>query len=72
MCAFADAVGVAMRDELALKQRLDAVAQRMMHHPVAEWGSADAALLGFVDGEVDIGARLVGEAGQLILTLPQI
>ncbi len=46
MRALADPVGVAVSDEAALESRLDDVAQRMMHHPVAERRSRNQALLG--------------------------
>ena len=47
--AFADPVGVAVVDEAALKERLDHVAQGVVHDPVAKGRGADQPPLGLVD-----------------------
>ena len=44
----------------------------MVHHPVAEGRRADQALLGFVNVEVVVAARLVGLLLQLILQAEQV
>ena len=60
--AFRGTVGITVGDKTALEPGLDDVAQGMVHDAVAEWRSADFALLGFMDVEVQIGARLVAMA----------
>jgi hypothetical protein len=44
----------------------------MVHDAVAEWCSADFALLGCMDVEVEIGARLVAMAVQGRLEFQQV
>ena len=72
MRAFSDAVGIAVREELRLKERLDDGAERVVNDPVAEGRCADPAVFGVVDREMDIGAGLVGEMGELVLQLQQV
>ena len=49
--ALAHPVGIAVVDEAALEDRLDDVAQGMVHHPVAKGRGADQPPLGLVDVE---------------------
>ena len=44
----------------------------MVHDPIAEWRSADFALLGCMNVEVQIGAMLVAMAVQGILEFQQV
>ena len=69
--AFADPVGVAVGDEARLEQRLDDVAQRMVHHPIAKGRGADLAAFRLVDGKVGVRAGAVGLGAQLGLELDQ-
>lgn len=62
-----NAVGVALRVKAGLKRRFYDVAQRMMHHPIAEWRRADFAQFGFVNDEMGIGAGGVVEGLQVVL-----
>ena len=68
----ADAVGIAVGDEQPLEARLDYVAQRVMHHPVAEGRGADLAPLRLVDVEVDVRPRAVAAAFQVVLQVEQM
>lgn len=56
-------VGIAVRMEASVKQRLDQIAQRMMHDSVTERSSTDLPALGFVDIEVDVVAGVIGSVG---------
>jgi len=69
--ALADTVGVAVGDELRVEQRLDHIAERVVHHAVAEWCRADLAPLGLVDEEVAIRAGSIGLRLQLALQRDQ-
>ena len=72
VCAFRSAVGITVTDKTALEPGFDDVAQGMVHDPIAEWRSADFALLGCMNVEVQIGARLVAMAVQGILEFQQV
>jgi hypothetical protein len=60
MCPFTDPVGIAVADKRTLKARLDHVAQRVVHHPVAKRSGRDEAALGFVDEKAGVWAGLIG------------
>jgi len=72
MRAFALAVGVTVEDELALEERLDDVHQGVMHHAVAEGGSADEPAFWGLDVEIVIRAGAIDFAAQFFLQLEQV
>ncbi len=61
------AVGVAVGNEQPLEARLDDVAQRVVHHPIAEADGADLAPLRVLDVEVNIVARPIAAGEQVPL-----
>ena len=70
--AFPDAVGITVGNKTALEPGLDDVAQGMVHNPVTEGCGADFPLLGFMDVEMQIGARLIAMAVQSRLEFQQV
>jgi hypothetical protein len=60
-------VGVAVREETGLEERLNDIAQCVVHDSVAEWCGADASQLRLANEKVDIGARPVGSRSQVVL-----
>jgi hypothetical protein len=71
MCAFADAVGVAVPDESSLELRLNHVAQCVVHDAIAKRRGADFAPLWLVDEKVMVAARAIGLSSQLVLQRDQ-
>ena len=67
VCAFAGAVGIAVRDKPRIKDGFNQVAEGMMHHPVGEWRGADFTAFGFVDEEVRVRAGAITLIAQLSL-----
>jgi hypothetical protein len=70
--ALANPVGIGVWDEQPLEDRLDQIAQSMVHHPIAEGGGRDQAPLGLVNVEAGILPRLVGKRAQLLLQLDEL
>ena len=70
--AFRGTVGITVGDKTALEPGFDDVAQGVVYDAVTEWRSADFALLGCMDVEVQIGARLVAMAVQGCLEFQQV
>ena len=70
--ALAEASGVGVSDEGTLEDRLDEVAQGMVHHAVAERCGGDEAALGFVDEEVRVGAWTIRVGAQGVLERQQV
>lgn len=58
--ALADAVRKGIRDEAPFEGRLNGVAERMVHHPVAEGRGGDEPTLRLVDEETGVGPWKVG------------
>ena len=65
--AFSDAIGVAVMDKAPLKDRLDGIAQRVMHHPVAKGRRRDQPPLRCVDGETAVRPGPVSLADQFLV-----
>ena len=57
---FAAAIGVGIENKCAFKDRLDDVAERVMHDAVAKWRGADESSLAVVQAKVGVRARDVG------------
>src|SRR5690349_18109237 len=72
MRALSMAVGVAVRDEAVVEDRLDQIAQRMMHHPVSKRRGTDLAPFGLMNVEMAIVTGAVTEAAQVILQRDQV
>jgi len=65
--AFTYPAGVAVMDKTRFPDRLDHLAQGMVHDPVAKWRGAHQAALGFEDIEIVVAAGLVGVRLQFFL-----
>src|SRR5207245_309454 len=59
MGSLAFAAGIRIMDKDALKDRLDEIAEGMMHDPVSVERSADLAILGILNGEGTVSAWFV-------------
>jgi hypothetical protein len=70
--ALAHAAGKIRVDETRLPDRLDDLAQCVVHHPVAKRRRADQPPLGLADVETVIVAGAVGPIPQLVLQRQQI
>jgi len=63
VCAFADAAGKAGEDEEEFPDRLNDLAQCVMHYPIPERRGAHQTPLGLVHVKVVVGAGPVGLVG---------
>ena len=71
MRALADAVGVAVGDELRLENGFDDPAQRVVHDAIAKRCGTDAAAFRLVDDEVGVSSGTVLAGRECIVQLQQ-
>ena len=64
MGTLAEAIGIGVGDKTAFKDRLDEVAERMVHDTVTKGRGGDEASFGFVDVKVGIRARTISAVAQ--------
>lgn len=67
MRALTDAIRVRVKDEAALEDRLDEVAQGVVHDTIAKRRGADEPAFGFVDVKAFVGPGAIGLGAQLVL-----
>lgn len=70
--AFADAIGIAVKNEPALEERADDVDEHVVHNAIAKVRGADQTLLRLINEESAVIAGLIREGAQLAQKLQRV